>query len=347
MPKAAFVLAVALSACAGGGPIPLTSSASVPALTVGAVTRQLTGNDIPPRLQWNANFGYCGETSMISAGLYYGQYASQYEVRQIASPGVPQSSAGSQLLLGENDMAAAKRLHLNAVEWKAPSAAPDPAGFLRWVSQNVTRGYPVAIGVYTNEYRFYGKTNPKAGDPEYDHIVPVVAASNRALTFSDNGLWAPGHKPPYLFSYPSSTFARSRAQANAHDAPVYSLAAATPDFGIAVTGVADPGHETLPVRVATNVNFEKPVMQNGTSVRPKPMPLVLTVSVSGLAPGVTYKIYRYGGFAAVPNRNFNAAASNADEVRTIRIASGSSYTFSERIESDDVAVYRAVPASGL
>ncbi len=32
--------------------------------------------DIPPRFQWNANNGYCGEVSFISAGLYYGQYCS-------------------------------------------------------------------------------------------------------------------------------------------------------------------------------------------------------------------------------------------------------------------------------
>ncbi|MCX7218504.1 MAG: hypothetical protein NTY70_06060, partial [Burkholderiales bacterium] len=28
---------------------------------------------IPPRHQWNVNYGYCGEVSFISAGLYYGQ----------------------------------------------------------------------------------------------------------------------------------------------------------------------------------------------------------------------------------------------------------------------------------
>ena len=32
--------------------------------------------DIPPRFQWNANNGYCGETAFISVGLYYGQYCS-------------------------------------------------------------------------------------------------------------------------------------------------------------------------------------------------------------------------------------------------------------------------------
>ena len=34
--------------------------------------------DMPPRLQWNTNYGYCGEVSLISAGLFFGQYCSQY-----------------------------------------------------------------------------------------------------------------------------------------------------------------------------------------------------------------------------------------------------------------------------
>jgi hypothetical protein len=41
----------------------------------------IKSNDIPPRLQWNHNAGYCGEVSLISAGLYYGQYISQYDAR--------------------------------------------------------------------------------------------------------------------------------------------------------------------------------------------------------------------------------------------------------------------------
>ena len=43
-------------------------------------TKYKLKNDIPLRIQWDANSGYCGEVSMISAGLYYGQYLSQYDV---------------------------------------------------------------------------------------------------------------------------------------------------------------------------------------------------------------------------------------------------------------------------
>ncbi|MCW3105459.1 MAG: hypothetical protein JWO09_3899 [Bacteroidetes bacterium] len=49
-------------------------------------------NDIPPRLMWNIDenwdspsSGYCGETSILSAGLLYGQYVPMYLIRQLLS----------------------------------------------------------------------------------------------------------------------------------------------------------------------------------------------------------------------------------------------------------------------
>src|SRR5579859_6230620 len=67
--------------------------------------------DMPPRFQWNENFGYCGEVALISAGLFYGQYLSQYDARATASS-KPQYRSSSQLLLGVNDTHAAAGMHL-------------------------------------------------------------------------------------------------------------------------------------------------------------------------------------------------------------------------------------------
>lgn len=328
---------IVFSGCSASGSLPSTVARS--AVRSDSVSVR---NDIPPRLQWDANFGYCGETSFISAGLYYGQWASQYEVRAIASDGIPQNRQNSQLLLGVNAMHAAKVMHLTIVRWNAASASP--LSFLAWVEQNVALHRPVILGVYTNEYKFYRHTNPNAGDSSYDHIVPVVAAGGGKITFSDNGLWGPPR--PYLFTYPYSSFARTRAQANARSAPQYSLPSGVRDYGIAVVGVSDPRRETLPVRVDTNVNYEKPKMRNHSSVRPKAMPLVLTVTVSGLTTGATYKLYRYDTFSAVPDERFNANAAHASKHWTIQLRSGSSFVVRERIMSDRVAVYRAVPSSG-
>jgi len=215
----------------------------------------------------------------------------------------------------------------------------------------------VTIGLYTNEYRFYGKKKPTAGDAAYDHIVPVIGVQSShplndsayfasdALTFSDNGVWGNPSYIPYLFTYRFGSIQRTRVAANAPNGPVYSLANDGNNYGIAVTGVADPNHDTLPVRLSTNVNYERPAIVNGSNTRPAPMPLVLTVAVSNLVPGVAYRLYRYGDLSSVPNSRFNAHAASASQRWTIRISSGSTYAFSQRMLSDQIAVYRAVRAS--
>jgi hypothetical protein len=314
------------------------------------------GNDIPPRLQWEGNQGYCGEVSFISAGLYYGQYVSQYDARALASPGVPQNLPRSQLLIGVNSQKAAAAMHLNAVEWDTTSETSS-ASFLAWMKRNVSAGYPVVIGVFNNEYLLYGRIDPLAGDPEYDHIVPVFGVgsnhplpsdtyyADNTLNFSDNGLWTIDHIPPYVFTYAFGPFQQTRQQANAPDGTVYALRRGRDNYGIAITGVMDTDNVTLPVRVATNANYEHPPIARHSNMRPASMPLTLTVTVSHLTPGISYNLYRYADFSVVPNDRFNARASNATKVWAINIASGSSYSVTESIMSDEMAIYRAVPGS--
>ena len=184
---------------APGAPVVASSGAS---LRDGG---ELWRNDIPPRYQWNHNYGYCGEVSMISAGLYYGQYISQYDARAAAS-NAPQNEYRSQLLLGVNDLRAAERMRLAAVRWDVPSRK-DSKQFLAWVKVHVLRGEPVAIGIYMNQFRFYGNRNPWAGSPQYDHIVPVVGMGGDDITFSDNGEWGSlrdNHKDATLRVWPIS-----------------------------------------------------------------------------------------------------------------------------------------------
>ena len=111
---------------------------------VGAVPS--VAQPVEPRLQWNANFGYCGETSFISAGMRFGQYTSQWTARALASPHVPQTRASSQLLLGGNDLAAARRMRLSAVAFDTGNR-DTPARFLGWVKSRFVRGDVVIIGV--------------------------------------------------------------------------------------------------------------------------------------------------------------------------------------------------------
>lgn len=300
--------------------------------------------DSPARLQWEANYGYCGEVSLISAGLRYGQYLSQYEARDIASNSTKQFKEGSQLLLGVNDMYAASQMHLKASEWDN-SDGPDAAAFLAWVKNGIRANSSVIIAVYTNEYTFYGKTKPSAGDNAYDHIVPVMAVSSDNVTFSDNGLYTPNGKPIYIYDYSDGSFPRSRKQANEKDAPPYSLPDKVKNYGLTVSGVIDHDGETLPVHIATNKNYEHPSMKDGSNKRPAPEKLTLTITVDGIQSGQKYNLYRYDSFSDVPNSSFNAKHSQATKSWQINTTSGSTYTLTETIQSDETRIYRAVPAS--
>jgi hypothetical protein len=311
-------------------------------------------NDIAPRYQWNHNYGYCGEVSEISAGLYYGQYLSQYDARAAADH-APQNRYRSQLLLGVNALRAAETMHLRAIA-RSGGVDRSPDDFLAWVKENVLLGRPVAIGIYMNQFRFYGNRNPNAGSKEYDHIVPVIGIESShprdergyfpddVITFSDNGEWSSSRRDAqYYFSYTLGAFEKTRRQANAHDGPIYSLTDDHRDFGIAILGVQDENDETLPVRVTTSINYEHPQIVQGSAKRPPPEPLELTITVSGLTREKKYNLYRYDALESIPDGAFNKHASKADEKWVIAGRSDGKFVMTEKIMSDDVAAYRAVP----
>ncbi|MEI7718039.1 MAG: hypothetical protein WCI78_18470 [Mycobacterium sp.] len=343
-------------AAINNNPVPRTSIAvAPPAAAVPAPAAYTAGSKLPPRIQWNANFGYCGEVAFISAGLNYGQYISQYDARAIASKNARQSLESSQLLLGVNDVATAKTMHLTATAFNTAQQPTSPA-FLTWVKSNVVAGYPVVMGVFMNQSRFYGTANLNAGDTEYDHIVAVTSVtsthpltgptayySDDVLTFNDNGLWTGTNgQPQNVFSFTFGSFATTRQRANAKTAAVYSLKNGA-DYGIAITGIIDLSRETVPVRLTTSTNAETPVMVNGSNTRPAAKPVTLTITVSNLKPGTTYTLYRYNSMANVPDSNINANAAKAAQKWTITIPSGSTYTMTQTINSNETAVYRAVP----
>ena len=361
-PPAARARRVAVSPArpsAAVSPARPSAAVSAPARPAAATT-YTAGSRLPPRIQWNANYGYCGETAFVSAGLYYGQYISQYDARAIASKNTRQSLESSQLLLGVNDVAAAKAMHLNATAFNT-AKQPTSRAFLTWVKSNVVAGSPVVIGVFANQSRFYGTANLNAGDTEYDHIVTVTGITSTrsltgpttgpttyyaddVLTFNDGGLWTGTNgQPQNSFSYSFGTFATTRQRANSKTGAVYSLKSGA-DYGIAITGIIDLNRDTVPVRLTTSVNAETPTMVDGSNTRPAAKPVTLTITVSGLKPGTTYNLYRYSSMANVPDSTFNANAAKAAQKWTITIPSGSTYTMTQTINSNEIAVYRAVPA---
>ena len=244
---------------------------------------------------------------------------------------------GNQLLLGINDQVAAIAMRLQAEERQEAN------GFLDWVKGHVDQGHPVAIGVYTNEYLFYGYTDPSAGDKQYDHIVPVLNVGSASITFSDNGLWSDS-APYYIFTYPISSFSATREQANNPNGSIYSLPSLS-TYGIAITGISDENKETVPVRVTPNCNYEFPEIADKSNTRPSPMPLTLQITILNLEPGVDYILYRFNDFAKVPTSNFNAHAGDAVQHWPITSSAGTTYTLTDTTFSDTSAIYRCVKAT--
>jgi hypothetical protein len=306
--------------------------------------------ELPPQFQWKTNYGYCAETALKSAALYFGQYISQYDIRALASPGKRQSDKSSQVLLGVNEDFVANALHLKIDSWKGSGSKP----FLSWIKKNTLLQYPVSMGVFENMSHFEGDE-----DLEYDHIVSVLGFGSEyplsdfqyhdsdELYFSDNGLLGDdtASNSPYFLNVRFSDIQKSRVTANLPSAPFYSIAQSQKNYGFAVIGVVDRDNETLPVRLTTSHNFEFPEIKNKTTQRPKPAPLTLSITVSGLKPGVEYNLYRYSRVEQVPQGSFNANAKNADKKWFISHTSGTTFTTSETLMSNEMAFYRAVPVS--
>ncbi len=288
---------------------------------------------------------------MISAGLFYGQYCSQYTARSLASPGVPQSDPESQLLLGVNDLQAAKAMKFDVTAFDTEAQTTD-SEFSDWIEKEVAQNRPVIIGLLMNYYKFYDETS--GGDDTYDHIVPVLgldtasssfstqASLNDRVSWSDNGLWAPTNNPIYYFNGIFSALFKSRSQANSPSAPVYSINNNKENYGLSVLGISDTNKDTIRVKLTTNVNYEKPSMKEGGNTRPAAMPLELTANVDIPDQSVGYTLYRYNSFAAVPTSQFNANAKKAAQFWKIPAKSGPKFTVKVKIASSDVAVFRAV-----
>jgi hypothetical protein len=313
---------------------------------------------VPPRRQWEGNWGYCGETSFISAGLHFGQYCSQYTARALASPGVDQRDEASQLLLGVNDVETARKMRLTAARFYEDTQHT-ARQFLDWVKSETLRGRIVVIGVFNNGIELLEWTSRRGGQPDYDHIVPVLrfgsnvpfdALPARALprdviTISDNGLYGPFGTPPayqFYYAYRVRRLPGTRRQANRPHGAVYRLKRTPPSYGIAIESVLDLDDVTIPVSLAASRDDE-PDIVNGSNVPPAPAPLTLTATVSIPDESVAYALYRYDDFDDVPVAGFNAAAAAAVESWIVPAGSGPTFTVVHETMTDATVIFRAVP----
>jgi hypothetical protein len=147
---------------------------------------------LTPFYQWENNDGYCGEVSMMQAGLNNGQWMSQFNARLICGTGLSQSGPdgacaahhnqvnyNAQLLIedpgtgvtGPNTYANASlclansRLSATTYNYSAqPAGMAGYEQYMSWVKREVIAGHQVTMAVLLNG----------GSDPQYDHEVSVI-----------------------------------------------------------------------------------------------------------------------------------------------------------------------------
>lgn len=189
----------------------LVDGAGPPATTSFIVPR----SPVRPFYQWENNDGYCGEVSLMQAGLANGQWMSQFNTRLVCGTGLSQSGPNgacaaqgipdddAQLLIedpgtgvtGPHTYAAAALCVANSrlagSTFPYETQATGLAGYkqyMSWVKGQVIAGYQVTMALLIN-----GGT-----DAQYDHEVAVLKigtnhAVNDATYYPDDVLYIDDH----------------------------------------------------------------------------------------------------------------------------------------------------------
>jgi len=253
--------------------------------------------NIPPRRMWgwSGNVdGYCGETSIQSMGLYYGNYVSQELVRY--------ADGNSELLVGINDAKALKALKYSYEEWDFEAARnPQEKAFKAWIKSNLDQGYPVTAGFYLKEQN---------GDPDYDHIMVIVGYTVDSQG-NMNGLY---HNDYYqdVVSLTSATFAtRSKCTMKSPKQPFDYCLPVDVDYGVAVFGIVDPLGETYRATLATDM-WDEPDWGAEDKLHQKPILFASQLTVSGLTKGNPYTCLRFDDATSLPAKgNFLSGSWDA------------------------------------
>ena len=293
------------------------------------VLKSATGLDfgrvlpIAPRLQWDNNNGYCGETSVQAIALSCGTYVSEYASRQMFS--LDQSH---DLLLDGSLEQVLTDLKLQYEAWNSSAAAPQGAGFLAWTKREITAGAPVIAGIFVSG----------GSDLDYDHIIPLIgfhSSHDPTHYFSDDQIVYNDNYSIKSQSQQAGVLLATRTQAEYRDG-VYYLPRNW-DFGYAVKGIVDRNRETATVSLRLNRPDEPNVIEGESATT-----MQGTATITQLTPGKRYALLRYDDWSKVPDSAFLGRGGYK-----------SSYTFIARSATVSVPVgfpsvgcvtYRCVPA---
>jgi hypothetical protein len=264
--------------------------------------------DIPYRLQRNDADGYCGETAVSSACVFFGCWISPEEVRQRVT------GDQSKQVLADTLMAAQltrMRLASSMFDTTANGGAVSYQKYMLWVKSKLASFYPVITTVYAYS----------AKDNEYDHIELAVgydsaspsdfttyaaADSMSQISFIVDTVCAPAENNCFFtaktatrtFSDWVAVVQRTTGGATAcfYDFSAGGCFPKTKNYGISVDGPLDASAQALPVRLRHVAG-----LTNATAS------IYVGVQMRDLTAGSSYSLVRYDAPANVP-----ASPSSAD-----------------------------------
>jgi hypothetical protein len=212
-------------------------STSIDSLKIIPAIHQLNNNkttdkniilNIPPRRMWGwlpNKCGYCGETSIQIAGLFFGQWVSSERIRfatlnkeyligyirdydisnqdlylqTVVSSKNPQTlnkdNTNYELLIGtktntktNSNTDITMDQHVCQTLGLVSNAFDGELDqFVNWIIQNIQNGSPVIHGFFINNY------SPRNPDDVYDHIMPIIGFNKE-----DNSLYCHDLSTPYF-----------------------------------------------------------------------------------------------------------------------------------------------------
>lgn len=287
------------------------------------------GIDLPPRRMWgwgsenNKMNGYCGETSVQTVGLYYGNYISQGIIIQV--------SGGKSLLLGNNsDTKACNALNFINTSKKVAYSIDDFRKFLQSTNMPIIMGWYDWIGDDSNV-------------STYDHIIVIKGFDNNSDTiyYNDHFLLDDSISP-------LTEIFKTRNECKTDDesvVPPYVFCAPNvvnktcPSFGdcsnsgqcyctyvLLITGNVDPLGELLPFQLFSD-RPDEPDWGQQDGLNMSPVSLNFSALVSGLKVGKSYTLLRFDNYTKVPKNGFKNNIGTED-MKYVFTASSTSTTLS-------------------
>jgi hypothetical protein len=264
--------------------------------------------NIIPRRMWGWGLwadtisGYCGEGSIQTCMISFGNYISQEQVLK---------AAGSPLLLGVNSDECLKALHVS-YEYIGQYALGLP-WILDYIKKQLDQGFPVIMGLYVNE---------SDGDVSYDHICPIVGYKLGIEGTIENLYLCDGY---LLYTYELNCLGGDCYQTR--DDMIPNL-----DFGgpyflsipniegkkddgepainqmVTIKGNEDPKRETFPVCLVMESPYE-PNWGSEDQLFAPAGPIACTCEITGLTKGLQYSIIRFDNPSDLPSSDFLASGT--------------------------------------